>query len=149
MILFLSIKMEDLKTTDCDKNFDINSLIHKLANSNDIKAYKSKTMKYIEENMKTILGSIKNDKKTYYLLMRTYYLNEIDKIEKDINNDELLNNNCKLTSEQYLKLLSFINVLLSFEDLYIYKIDQLKSLQLQSKIIKILKNNFINKIDLG
>ena len=141
--------MEELKTTDCDKNFDINSLIHKLANSNDIKAYKSKTMKYIEENMKTILGSIKNDKKTYYLLMRTYYLNEIDKIEKDINNDELLNNNCKLTSEQYLKLLSFINVLLSFEDLYIYKIDQLKSLQLQSKIIKILKNNFINKIDLG
>ena len=131
--------MEELKTTDCDKNFDINSLIHKLANSNDIKAYKSKTMKYIEENMKTILGSIKNDKKTYYLLMRTYYLNEIDKIEKDINNDELLNNHCKLTSEQYLKLLSFINVLLSFEDLYIYKIDQLKSLQLQSKIIKILK----------
>ena len=143
--------MEEIKTIASDKNIDINSLILKLANSNYIKAYKIKTMKYIEENMKRILGSIKidKDKKTSFLLMRTYYLNEIDKIEKDINNDELSIQNCKLNSQQYLKLLSYLNVLLSFESLYIYKIDQLKSLQLQSKIVKIIKNYFIHKIDLG
>ena len=140
--------MEELKAIDWNKNIDISLLINKLADSNDIKEYKTKTMKYIEENMKTIFGSIKNDKKTYFLLMRTYYLNEIDKIEKAITNDELLNNNCNLTNEQYLKLLSFLNILLSFEGLFINKIDQFKSLQLQSKIIKIIKTNFIHKIDL-
>ena len=140
--------MEELKAIDWNKNIDISLLINKLADSNDIKEYKTKTMKYIEENMKTIFGSIKNDKKTYFLLMRTYYLNEIDKIEKAITNDELLNNNCNLTNEQYLKLLSFLNILLSFEGLFIYKIDQFKSLQLQSKIIKIIKTNFKHKIDL-
>ena len=140
--------MEELKAIDWNKNIDISLLINKLADSNDIKEYKTKTMKYIEENMKTIFGSIKNDKKTYFLLMRTYYLNEIDKIEKAITNDELLNNNCNLTNEQYLKLLSFLNILLSFEGLFINKIDQFKSLQLQSKIIKIIKTNFKHKIDL-
>ena len=140
--------MEELKAIDWNKNIDISLLINKLADSNDIKEYKTKTMKYIEENMKTIFGSIKNDKKTYFLLMRTYYLNEIDKIEKAITNDELLNNNCNLTNEQYLKLLSFLNILLSFEGLFINKIDQFKSLQLQSKIIKIIKPNFKHKIDL-
>ena len=140
--------MEELKAIDWNKNIDISLLINKLADSNDIKEYKTKTMKYIEENMKTIFGSIKNDKKTYFLLMRKYYLNEIDKIEKAITNDELLNNNCNLTNEQYLKLLSFLNILLSFEGLFIYKIDQFKSLQLQSKIIKIIKTNFKHKIDL-
>ena len=127
-----------------DKNLDIESLINKLAKSNDIDSYNNRVMKYIEENNKRILISIKNDKKSFLLLTRTYYLNEFNKIEKFINNEERLNNN--LTNEKYIQLLSFLNILLKFEEYYINKVDIFKSLQLQSKIINIIKKHFINKI---
>ena len=127
-----------------DKNLDIESLINKLAKSNDIDSYNNRVMKFIEENNKRILISIKNDKKSFLLLTRTYYLNEFNKIEKFINNEERLNNN--LTNEKYIQLLSFLNILLKFEEYYINKVDIFKSLQLQSKIINIIKKHFINKI---
>ena len=127
-----------------DKNLDIESLINKLAKSNDIDSYNNRVMKYIEENNKRILISIKNDKKSFLLLTRTYYLNEFNKIEKFINNEERLNNN--LTNEKYMQLLSFLNILLKFEEYYINKEDIFKSLQLQSRIIGIIKKHFTNKI---
>ena len=123
--------MEEKNNIIIDKNVNANYLINKLAKSNDIQAYENKIMNYIEENNKRILVSIKNDKKTYLLLMRTYYLNEFNKIEKII---DLLNKNYNLTNETYLQLLSFLNLLLKFEEIYINKFDVLKSLQLQSKI---------------
>ena len=136
--------MEELKNKNSNNSNDIKSLINKLVKSNDIQTYKTKIMKNIEHNS---FVSIKNDKKTYFLLMRTNYLKEFDKIEKAINNRESLNKNTKLSNEQYLEFLSYLSILVSFEDLYIYKIDSLKSLQLQSKIINIIKSNFINKND--
>ena len=139
--------MEEKNNIIIDKNVNANYLINKLAKSNDIQAYENKIMNYIEENNKRILVSIKNDKKTYLLLMRTYYLNEFDKIEKIINNEGLLNKNYNLTNETYLQLLSFLNLLLKFEEIYINKFDVLKSLQLQSKIINIIKQFIINKKD--
>ena len=136
--------MDELKNNNNNKNNDIKSLINQLVKLNDIQEYKKTIMKRIEDNS---FISIKKDKKTYSLLIRTYYLNEFDKIEKAINNKELLNNNSNLSNEQYLEFLSYLNSLLSFEDLYINKNDSLKSLQLQSKIINIIKSNFINKND--
>ena len=136
--------MEEKNNIIIDKNVNANYLINKLAKSNDIQAYENKIMNYIEENNKRILVSIKNDKKTYLLLMRTYYLNEFNKIEKII---DLLNKNYNLTNETYLQLLSFLNLLLKFEEIYINKFDVLKSLQLQNKIIKIIKQFIINKKD--
>ena len=136
--------MEEKNNIIIDKNVNANYLINKLAKWNDIQAYENKIMNYIEENNKRILVSIKNDKKTYLLLMRTYYLNEFDKIEKII---DLLNKNYNLTNETYLQLLSFLNLLLKFEEIYINKFDVLKSLQLQSKIINIIKQFIINKKD--
>ena len=130
-----------------DKNQDIASLINKLAKAKDIDSYNNRIMKYIEENNKRILVSIKNDKKTFLLLKRTYYLDEFNKIENVINNEEfLLNKNDNLTNEKYLKLLSFLNLLLTFENFYINKNDAFRSLQLQSKIIKIIKKHFKDKI---
>ena len=136
--------MEEKNNIIINKNVNANYLINKLAKSNDIQAYENKIMNYIEENNKRILVSIKNDKKTYLLLMRTYYLNEFNKIEKII---DLLNKNYNLTNETYLQLLSFLNLLLKFEEIYINKFDVLKSLQLQSKIINIIKQFIINKKD--
>ena len=136
--------MEEKNNIIIDKNVNAKYLINKLAKSNDIQAYENKIMNYIEENNKRILVSIKNDKKTYLLLMRTYYLNEFNKIEKII---DLLNKNYNLTNETYLQLLSFLNLLLKFEEIYINKFDVLKSLQLQSKIINIIKQFIINKKD--
>ena len=127
-----------------DKNLDIVSLINKLAKAKDIDSYNNRIMKSIEENNKRILISIKNDKKSFLLLTRTYYLNEFNKITKFIDNEERLNNN--LTNEKYRQLLSFLNILIKFEDYYINKEDIFKSLQLQSKIINIIKKYFINKI---
>jgi len=44
---------------------DINSMIEKLANSNDIQSYKNQIIKWIEDNNKRILVSFEKDKKTY------------------------------------------------------------------------------------
>jgi hypothetical protein len=79
-------------------------------------------------------------------LTRTYYLKEFEKIDKIIQNEELINENNVLTDELYLQLLSYLNLLLSFEDLYINDDDNYRSLQLQSKIINIIKKFVLKKI---
>ena len=138
--------MEKSKNIFDEKNQNINSMINKLSNSNEIQSYKNKIMKFIEENNNKIHVSINNDKKDYLLLSRTYYLNEIDKIEKIINYEERINPNFNLTNEKYLQFLSYFNVLLSFENSYITKDDNFRSLKLQSKIIDIIKKYIINKV---
>ena len=134
--------MKDKKNIT-DKKSYINSLFTKITNSNDIQSYKNKVMKNIEENNNRILISLNKDKKTKLLLTRTYYLNVFEKIEKIINN-ELLNQN--ITYDKYLLLLSCLNVLFNFEDLYINKLDVFTSLKLESKIISIIKKYIINKL---
>ena len=129
-----------------DNNINIKSLIDKLSKSNDIQSYKNKIFEFIEDNNNRLLVSIKNDKKTYLLLTRTYYTNEFDKIEQIINNEDLLNKNTTVTKDVYLKLLSYLNILLNFEDYYVYKTDYFRSLQLQSKIISIIKKFLINEL---
>jgi hypothetical protein len=129
-----------------DNNLNIKSLIDKLSKSNDIQTYKNKIFEFIEDNNNRLLVTIKNDKKTYLLLTRTYYTNEFDKIEKIINNEDLLNKNTNLTKDVYLKLLSYLNLLLNFEDFYVSKTDYFRSLQLQSKIISIIKKFLINEL---
>lgn len=134
--------MKDKKNIT-DKKSYINSLFNKITNSYDIQSYKNKVMKNIEENNNRMLISLNKDKKTKLLLTRTYYLNVFEKIEKIINN-ELLNQN--ITYDKYLLLLSCLNVLFNFEDLYINKLDVFKSLKLESKIISIIKKYIINKL---
>ena len=138
--------MDKSKNIFDEKNQNINSMLNKLSNSNEIQSYKNKIMKFIEENNKKIFVSNNNNKKDYLLLSRTYYLNEIDKIEKIINNEERINPNFNLTYDKYLQFLSYFNLLLSFENLYITKVDTFRSLKLQSKIIDIIKKYIINKI---
>ena len=134
------------KEVNTNSNLNIKSLIDKLSKSNDIETYKNNIFKFIEQNNKRLLVSIKNDKKTYLLLTRTYYTNEFDKIEKIINNEDLINKKNSITNDLYLKLLSYLNILLNFEDFYVYKTDLFRSLQLQSKIIHIIKSYIINKM---
>ena len=104
-------------------------------------------MNFIEENNKRIFNNNKIDQKAYLLMTRTYYLKEFEKIENFINNENLINQNYNLTNQNYIKLLSYLNALLNLEDIYINKNDCLRSLQIQSKIINIIKRYLINKID--
>ena len=129
-----------------EKNHNMKSLIDKLANNYDIQSYKNKLINSIEENNKRIFNSNKIDQKSYLLMTRTYYLQEFEKIEKTINSEGLLNNNINLTKEKYIQLLSFFNLLLYFEEFYINKYDIYRSLQIQSKIINIIKTYLISKI---
>ncbi len=138
--------MEGIKKNLCEDRKDIDLMIAKLANSNDIQSYKNNVMKSIEENNKRIFGSNKSDKKTNLLLTRTNYLKEFEKIEKFINNEELIKDNDSLNDKLYLQLLSYLTLLLSFEDLYLKNNDNYRNLQLQSKIIKIIKKFVLNKI---
>ena len=123
-----------------DIELDINELLKKLANSNDIQSYKNKIVNYIEENNKKIFGLNNIDKKHYLLLTRTYYLNELEKIEQNVNREEMEYKKGNLSKDKYLNLLSYLNVLVYFEDLYMFKSDKLRSLKLQAKIVEILKN---------
>ena len=97
-------------------------------------------MNCIEENKKKILGLNNVDRKYYLLLTRTYYLNELEKIEQIVNIEEMAHKKGDLTQDNYLNLLSYLNILIYFEDLYIFKNDNLRGLKLQAKIIEILKN---------
>ena len=138
--------MEGIKKNLCEDRKDIDLMIAKLANLNDVQSYKNNVMKSIEEDNKRILGSNKNDKKTILLLTRTYYLKEFEKIEKVVNNEELINANNSLTDKLYMQLLSYLNLLLNFEELNLNNKDKYRNLQLQSKIIKIIKKFVLNKI---
>ena len=129
-----------------EKNHNMKSLIDKLANNYDIQSYKNKLINFIEENNKRIFNLNKIDQKSYLLLTRTYYLQEFEKIEKIINSEELLNKNINLTNEKYIQLLSYLNLLLYLEGIYINKYDIYRSLQIQSKIINIIKTYLISKI---
>ena len=73
--------MSEIKKSPLENMKDINSMIEKLANSNDIQSYKNQIIKWIEDNNKRILVSFEKDKKTYLLLKRTYYLNIFDIID--------------------------------------------------------------------
>ena len=129
-----------------EKNQNIKNLIDKLANNYDIQSYKNKLINSIEESNKRIFNSNKIDQKSYLLMTLTYYLQEFEKIEKTINSEGLLNNNINLTKEKYIQLLSYFNLLLYFEEFYINKYDIYRSLQIQSKIINIIKTFLISKI---
>ena len=129
-----------------EQNKNIKILIDKLASNYDIQSYKNKLINFIEENNKLIFNSNPIDQKSYLLMTRTYYLKEFEKIENIINNEDLLNKNNNLTKEIIIQLLSYLNVLLYFEDMYINKYDINRSLQIQSKIINIIKVYLINKI---
>ena len=129
-----------------EQNKNIKTLIDKLASNYDIQSYKNKIINFIEENNKLIFNSNSIDQKSYLLMTRTYYLKEFEKIENIINNEDLLNKNNNLTKEIIIQLLSYLNVLLYFEDMYINKYDINRSLQIQSKIINIIKVYLINKI---
>ena len=130
-----------------EQNTEIKALLDKLASNYDIQSYKNKFMNSFEENNKRIFNTNKIDQKAYLLMTRTYYLKEFEKIENIVNNENLINQNYNLTNQNYIKLLSYLNVLMSLEDIYLNKYDCLRSLQIQSKIINIIKRYLINKID--
>ena len=139
--------MENSTSNLHEQNTKIKALLDKLANNYDIQSYKNKLMNFIEENNKRIFNNNKIDQKAYLLMTRTYYLKEFEKIDNFINNENLISQNNNLTNQNYIKLLSYLNALLNLEDIYINKNDCLRSLQIQSKIINIIKRYLINKID--
>ena len=139
--------MENSTSNLHEQNTKIKALLDKLANNYDIQSYKNKLMNFIEENNKRIFNNNKIDQKAYLLMTRTYYLQEFEKIDNFINNENLISQNNNLTNQNYIKLLSYLNDLLNLEDIYINKNDCLRSLQIQSKIINIIKMYLIYKID--
>ena len=138
--------MENSINNFSEQNQSIKALIDKLANNYDIQSYKNKVINFIQENNKLMFNSNKIDQKSYLLMTRTYYLKEFEKIENIINNEDLLNKNINLTKEKYIQLLSYLNLLLYFEEMYINKYDIYKGLQIQLKIVKIIKDYLICKL---
>ena len=87
------------------------------------------------------------DKKTFLLLQRTYYLKELQKTETLINNEKFKEEKFNLTNDEFKRLVSEFNNLLNLQNSWICVEDLLKSLQLQNKIINILKIFIINQIE--
>ena len=87
------------------------------------------------------------DKKFFLLLKRTYYMKELEKAEKFINSERFSETKLNLTNEEFQSLVEEFNNLLNLQNLYISFEDLLKSLQLQNKIINILKIYITNKIE--
>ena len=88
-----------------------------------------------------------NDKKFFLLLKRTYYMKELEKTEKFINSERFSETKLNLTNEEFQSLVEEFNNLLNLQNLYISFEDLFKSLQLQNKIINILKIYITNKIE--
>ena len=87
------------------------------------------------------------DKKFFLLLKRTYYMKELEKAEKFINSERFSETKLNLTNEEFQSLVEEFNNLLNLQNLYISFEDLFKSLQLQNKIINILKIYITNKIE--
>ena len=87
------------------------------------------------------------DKKFFLLLKRTYYMKELEKTEKFINSERFSETKLNLTNEEFQRLVEEFNNLLNLQNLYISFEDLFKSLQLQNKIINILKIYLTNKIE--
>ena len=87
------------------------------------------------------------DKKTFLLLKRTYYLGELKKAESFINSEKFNEKQIDLTNGEFTRLVEEFNNILNMQNLYISFKDLFKRLQLQNKIINILKIFIINKID--
>jgi hypothetical protein len=86
------------------------------------------------------------DKKTFLLFKRTYYMRELEKTENFINSEKFMDKGLNLTYDEFSRLLAEFNNLLKLQKLYINFEDLFRSLQLQNKIINILKVYIINKI---
>ena len=86
------------------------------------------------------------DKKTFLLFKRTYYMQELEKTENFINSEKFMDKRLNLTYDEFSRLLAEFNNLLKLQNLYINFEDLFRSLQLQNKIINILKVYIINKI---
>ena len=86
------------------------------------------------------------DKKTFLLFKRTFYMRELEKTENFINSEKFMDKRLNLTYDEFSRLLAEFNNLLKLQNLYINFEDLFRSLQLQNKIINILKVYIINKI---
>ena len=105
-----------------------------------------KNVKFENEikNQIQIFPSINLDNKVYFLLTRTLYIKEFEKIEKFINKEDLLNKKININDEQYSELISYLDKLSNLQYLYLIEKDYIRSLQIKNKIIDILKNSNIN-----
>ena len=144
--------MDDNKNLNYHKDIfynsqlDISSALNKLKDLvNKIKNIKPNEHLNKYQNYENIT-SIKNDNKMNALLIRTYYLNEFNKNEQYINSKLLCNNYYKLNDLEYNELISIFNKLLNIQNLGLNKEDYFKSLQLQNKIVNMLKSYIIEKI---
>ena len=139
---------------------------HALRQKKNENSIKSKSTKKRKIRIKTKIIKIKNeaikdknallvnkpaylytDKKTFLLLQRTYYLQKLKKTETLINNEKYLEEKFNLTNDEYKRLISEFNNLLNLQNSWVCVEDLLKSLQLQNKIINILKIFIINQIE--
>ena len=139
--------------------------LHALRTKKNENWIKSKSTKKRKIRIKTKIIKIKNeaikdknallvnkpaylyDKKTFLLLQRTYYLQKLKKTETLINNEKYLEEKFNLTNDEFKRLVSEFNNLLNLQNSWVCVEDLLKSLQLQNKIINILKIFIINQIE--
>ena len=100
-----------------------------------------------EETMNSFNDLTNNPEEKLFLLMikRRYYINKMEKIERYLDSLNNLNKNISIEKEQRKLSLCF-NKLSNFESLYITLEDYHKGLNLQKRIISILKRYIINAI---
>ena len=112
------------------------------------KSLKNKKRKYKSRNINTFKQLfLYNDKKIFLLLKRTFFLQEISKIEHYINSEKFLCEKLILSKKEYNMLITKYNNVLDMRNLYVCLEDLFKSLLVQNKIINILKLYLINKIN--
>ena len=83
------------------------------------------------------------ERKKLLIFNRTYYMNEMDRIERYINSIENMKDLKKMKKEEK-KLIFCFNKLSNNEKLYINLQDYYKSLNLQKRIVIMLKKYIIN-----
>ena len=124
-----------------------NSSIKKKKYKTIQKTLKRKKIKYKKRKKKSFQHLfLYKDKKIFFLLKRTFFLQEISKIEHYINSEKFLCEKLILSKNEYNMLITKYNNLLDMRNLNVCMEDILKSLLIQNKIINILKIYLLNKI---
>ena len=134
-------------------NIDITKNSFNTKNNINFFITKMQLFKIMEQNNtfqinKRLFPNIDSDNKTHLLLKKTYCMNIINSIENHLENDLRKNKgNVNISRDDYFSLSIDLYKLSNLDGLFICQEDFIKCLNIQNKIINILKQYVSNEIN--
>ena len=133
---------EDLNSLECQTESSFSELNEEDNQPSPINLISNLQDFSLHETENQIPPFTPDERRMILILSRTYYMNEMDKIERYLNSIENIKD-LKMIKNEEKKLIFCFNKLSNYEKIYINLEDYYKSLNLQKRIVIILKKYII------